>query len=196
MHRYSQVSYGAKDDDNEPNTKFTCTKSICSTIIGVFCLCLCIVAVLGYTIDAVNTTSESHTNTSATVTAKRLLDWWKPDTMETSIIRLNDTDTIPVPSIPPPTCCWPDVETKTNSCRRLNIHSVYCATKRHPKCTAGIASFTHCREPMYESHGFTCKPSICCKAVTAPCMSCIDGVPKEVFCACKPKTSGCESYPD
>lgn len=185
MYAYSKVLPldPALDTHTQDKGKRTYRRCCAAVVI------LCILAIVATVVNFDKTdTAETRTNTSD---IERLLDWWQPGTTEASFIDLNITKTMPLPDIAPPSCCWPVTESTRNSCKLFNTHSVYCATKRHPECKVGTPTFEACPEPWYNSSRFTCTPGICCKAMTASCLSCTNGVPVEVLCACKPKTLGC-----
>ena len=161
----------------------------------VFLIAMSAVTVYVYESNSSSTALSYNTNDTET-SAEKLIKWWFSSVQnETSsygsIIQINKTRQ--VLRISPPTCCWPlFYATSKSKCLLLEIHIAYCAARKDKKCTASVVQRQCAISGLSQPPGYTCDNTrICCKALTASCLSCSYGVPVDSLCKCIPTTPGC-----
>ena len=145
---------------------------------------------------ASSTKVASYNSTDNETSADKLINWWvesiRDNNTDSYIFKINKTSDVTL-SISPPTCCWPlFYATSKRKCLLLETHIAYCAAQNNKKCAPMSVQRGCAISGLRQPSGYTCDTNrMCCKALTASCLSCSYGVPIKSFCNCKPKTPGC-----
>lgn len=175
-------------------------------ILILLTMCISAAAAVSVVILIVNLyqSSDTHVHNNNTLSqnpsvgetsAEMLVDWWLPSVQNKSAFDTYELNKIyPIPPSGPPTCCWPLTGlTPKTDCLLFETHVAYCATQRHSKCDNRMQK-DECKTLRYlPPPDFSCAPRVCCKAMTASCLSCGFGIPVEAFCKCNPRTLGCKT---
>lgn len=183
-----------KKDEGQAKQSFS-QKTITCFFFAFLLSTVSIISVIFVSTTANTSSSTQNNNTLENETSAHLLINWLATRVPTNtsldvMIELNNT--IPLPSVPPPTCCWPlFFAISKTKCLLLETHLAHCASQKHKRCANPIVIKQCTVSGLRPPPGYTCENLICCKAMIASCLSCSYGVPVATFCRCKPETPGC-----